>query len=117
MAHMSLKTVSKPAMRTLWYLVCVGSLMLAVMAGRAIAQDSAACIRCHDEKKVYQQSVHKSLGCADCHQGLREFTHPELGPNEQSPVSRGRIADDPGLAYLFRGYWIRRSIRLNPQSG
>src|ERR1700733_2405680 len=68
-------------------------LILFGWAGRAMGQEAAACLDCHEEKKVYQQSVHKDLKCADCHQGFTEFPHPELAANEQSPVSRSRIVD------------------------
>ena len=46
---------------------------------------------CHDDQKVYKQSIHKNLQCADCHQGFTDFPHPEPPSNEKSFVTRPRI--------------------------
>jgi thiosulfate reductase cytochrome b subunit len=73
-------------------MIIVLTFFVLVFAGGALAQD-ASCIACHDDQKVYQQSVHKSLKCSDCHQGFTDFPHPEPGPNEKSPVSRSRVIE------------------------
>ena len=55
-----------------------------------LAQDAAACLDCHDEKKIYQQSVHKDLQCADCHQGYKEFPHSEPATPARAPMTCGQ---------------------------
>jgi len=66
-------------------------LFILLVAGKALAQDT--CIACHDDQKIYQQSIHKNLKCSDCHDGFTDFPHPEPGPNEKSPVSRSRVIE------------------------
>ena len=63
--------------RSLPWLACFA---LIFIAQRALAQDAAACLDCHEDKKIYQQSVHKDMQCADCHQGFKEFPDQTIYP-------------------------------------
>jgi cytochrome b subunit of formate dehydrogenase len=63
---------------------------LIFIAQRALAQDAAACLDCHEDKKIYQQSVHKDMQCADCHQGFKEFPHSEPVAPARAPMTCGQ---------------------------
>ncbi len=67
------------------------ALMLTVLSGIGISQDSANCADCHEDQTSYRQSVHQKLNCFDCHAGYKEFPHPERAAEAESPVSRSRI--------------------------
>ena len=55
------------------------------------AQDATVCTDCHEDKKVHAESVHKNLACSGCHEGFKDYPHPEPAANEDSPIARSRI--------------------------
>ncbi len=67
-------------------------LLVLFFASFAQAQEVTPCTDCHQEQGVYKQSVHKDFACANCHEGFKEFPHPERPDNEPSPTSRFEIA-------------------------
>ena len=85
--------------RLFWF----GALLVAFLSATTIAQDAAACLGCHEEKKIYQQSVHKDMECTSCHDGVNEFPHA-------NPVNPARAPATCGMCHTTEFEEYGRSV-------